>query len=266
MWKEIAIKLAENLGDFIKGQLDKSIGRDVASSSTGESNVYNIDLLAEEFIRDFMSKNAIPATVISEDSEVYSPTKEPKAVMIIDPLDGSSNAVRHIPVYTTSIAVGTLELKSQFSFEFVNVGIVYYPETKHLYVAEKGKGAKLNGETLSSKTTKSLKEWYVGSIFKIPSAHDLTILSHFKSFRCFGCATEHLCAISRGDYQGYFAFDNKLRTVDIAAAGLIVKESGGALTSLDGRELLTPSRDSINFVASTSAESQNAILQLLGKV
>ena len=263
MWKNIGVKLAKGLGKFITHELQKANEKAVVSSSFDEPNVYKIDLAAEEYVKKFVEHEQIPTIVLSEDSEIYKPAIEPTAVMIIDPLDGSSNAAREVPIYTTSVAIGSLELQKQFSLDRVKVGIVYNPVTDNLYIAEKGQGATRNGIRLQTRKGRSLQDWYVGAIFKLPSAQDLSFFAKFKSFRCLGCATEHLCAISRGDYDAYIAFDEKLRTFDIAAAGLILQEAGGVITDISGGNLVSGSRDKINFLASASPEAHQTILHLL---
>lgn len=263
MWKNIGIRLAKKLGDFILGELQKSTKRKVARTSLGEPNVYEIDLAAENYVMRFLDSHRIPAIVISEDSEIYKSSIEPKAVIIIDPLDGSSNAIKGVPIYTTSVAIGSLDLQEQFSLDKINIGVVYSPVTKNLYVAERGQGATRNEEHLQTRKNIPLQNWYVGAIFKLPPAWDLSFFSRFKSFRCFGCATEHLCAISRGDYEAYFAFDKKLRTYDIAAAGLILQEAGGVITDLSGGKLVSGIRDKIDFMASASPKAHQIILRLL---
>lgn len=242
-------KFSIDLGNFIKEKLESNKMKGIYQSIKGKPVIYDIDILAEEYIRNYFDKYKPPFKVISEDSKVYDVVKDPKYVVIIDPLDGSSNATKNIPLFNISVAVCEMEVLQEFSFDKVLIGVIYSPISENIYYSKKGEGSFINGLKIVKPIKKKMDDWYVGAIFKLPSLYNLSFLSNFKSFRCFGCATEHICSLVRGDNQAYFAFDNKLRIYDIAAAGLILREAGGVITDLGGMELKLNLNDKINFLA-----------------
>jgi myo-inositol-1(or 4)-monophosphatase len=256
-------KFSIDLGEYIKKELGLGQKNGIYMSDEDRPIVYDIDILAEEYIRKYFNKYKPPFRVVSEDSKTYDVVKNPKFVAIIDPLDGSSNATKGIPIYNTSVAICKTDIIKNFSFDKVKIGVVYNPIKKDLYYAEYGRGAYLNNSKINTINRLNMKDWHVGSIFKLPSQQDLSFFSNFKSFRCFGCATEHICSLIRGDNQAYFAFDNKLRVYDIAAIGLILKEAGGEIENLSFTNLQFEINDKINFIAWSDKNDKKKITDLI---
>ncbi|MDR4505168.1 MAG: inositol monophosphatase [Candidatus Scalindua sp.] len=154
----------------------------------------------------------------------------------IDPLDGTSNFVRGIPLFAVSIAL--LHKNEPI------VGVVYDPIHNNLFSALKGGGAFLNNVPLST-TNKPLQEkllFAVQSDYKeeIPG-HMVRILKKAK-IRNVGVASLHICYVAAGWLDCYV--DQKSSLWDIAAGSLILTEAGGTISNTDG-ENLYPLRDSI---------------------
>jgi myo-inositol-1(or 4)-monophosphatase len=251
------IALQRVAGD-IGRRLKKSFQKAEDQRADGR-NAYRIDYEMEELIEQ-LAKESFPGyAVYTEDRGLYN-THGERGLLIFDPVDGSANFVRHIPVFNVSIAICDFSVADtgKFSFDQVIAACVFSPLLERMHYAEHGLGGRLNGNRINRNPLQSRGQEYVGGIMEFTAERDLRFLSKFKSFRAFGCATEHLCSIARGDFKAYFALDKKLRVPDIAAAGKILLECGGAITDLEGGLLSIGLEDHVNFVA--GVDSSHATL------
>lgn len=151
---------------------------------------------------------------------------------IIDPLDGSLNYSHGYPCYCASIGL-------EHDGELV-VGVIYNPCLDELFVAEKGRGATLNGKPIGVSATDSLDKSLLVTGFtpKIVGSEDDN-LNHFCNFiktcqavRRPGSAAMDFCYTAMGRFDGFW--EAHLNPWDMAAGVLIVREAGGEVTSFDG--------------------------------
>ena len=149
---------------------------------------------------------------------------------IIDPIDGTKNFVRRIPVWATLIA---LEDDGE-----VVAGVIHNPATGELYAARRGGGAQLNGVSVHVSDIADL-----GAAYLIHAGLD--ILRRGPSWEGFLRLVD---ASGRqrgfGDYIGYgFVADGRseiyaeadLKPWDLAPCKIVVEEAGGRFTDFDGR-------------------------------
>lgn len=181
---------------------------------------------------------------------------EPEFTFILDPIDGTFNAVNNIPFFCVPIAIGGSDLSD------ISYGYVKNPVNGDIYTAERGNGAFLNGKLIHVSDHSELSELSVISYSQRP--HALPINNHnVRRVRVFGCAALELCYIASGIFDAFFDMRNMLRVTDIAAGKLIVEEAGGRVTDLNGRPLSTTLdvRQRLNMVASNGC-AHDKLLEL----
>jgi histidinol-phosphatase len=152
---------------------------------------------------------------------------------IIDPIDGTKNFVRHIPIWAVLIA---LEEAGE-----VTTGVVLNPVSGDLFTARKGAGAFANGEPIRVSTCDRLGEATV--------LH--AGLSILRQIGCWDGFVRLIDAASRtrgfGDYYGYglvaegkaeVYVEADLKPWDIAPVKILVEEAGGRLTDFTGRSTI----------------------------
>jgi len=150
---------------------------------------------------------------------------------IIDPIDGTKNFVRHIPIWAVLIA---LEEDGQ-----VTTGVVHNPATGELYWARKGEGAWANGEQIRVSQCSKL-----GDAFLIHSALNILRKAGFwHGFERLVDATSRQRGF--GDYYGYCLVaagkaeiyaEADLKAWDVAPMKILVEEAGGRLTDFAGKD------------------------------
>jgi myo-inositol-1(or 4)-monophosphatase len=102
-----------------------------------------IDLVAEKTVIDLLRKHKVQATIIGEEC---GRIEGKKGYVIMDAIDGTTNAVRGIPFYCCSIAYAT-----DFKLTTVTDAAIIDLARGDLYYASKGKGAFLNGKRIAAK-------------------------------------------------------------------------------------------------------------------
>ena len=150
---------------------------------------------------------------------------------VIDPLDGTHNFLHNIPIFGTSIA---LEYKNE-----VILGVMHFPILCITAVAEKNKGAFLNGEKLKVSNKKNLNYALLLIDLSCPSRKEAVdflekLIHKIIDVRNFGCALYSLLLIASGKCDGYVI--PSTNEWDVAAGFLIVEEAGGKITGLQGKK------------------------------
>jgi myo-inositol-1(or 4)-monophosphatase len=91
------------------------------------------------------------------------------------------------------------------------------------------------------------------------------LIQKTKHIRHFGANALEICYVADGTTEAFIDIRGKLRTTDMAAASLIVKEAGGTLTTPAGGTLdvkLDP-KQMVTFIASGNTQIHKAILSLV---
>ncbi len=153
---------------------------------------------------------------------------------IIDPLDGTTNFLHGIPLFGISIA---LERKGELV-----AGLVYNPVMDELFTAERGKGAFLNDRRMRVANRRSLQDAVLvtGIPHRGKPGHD-RFLNETRNFmidvagiRRTGSAACDLAWVAAGRFDGYW--EGNLNAWDIAAGIVLVREAGGFVCDLKGKQ------------------------------
>lgn len=149
---------------------------------------------------------------------------------IIDPIDGTKNFVRRIPIWATLIAL-------EDAGEIV-AGVIHNPVTGDLYTARRGGGAHHNGQAIRVSTASSLQPAYLIHA-------GLNIMrrgKYWDGFLRLVDATDRQRGF--GDYLGYplvaegkaeVYLEADLKPWDLAPCKIVVEEAGGRFTDFEGR-------------------------------
>lgn len=202
--------------------------RDVRSKGFRDI-VTDADFAADRAARRILER-AFPAhAILSEEDK--TPPKRAEFVWMMDPLDGTTNYARHLPVFATSLA---LTRRGQ-----PVVGVVYDPLRNECFFAERGGGAFLNGARVHASRVAAMDRAVVGCEFaREPQmrALGLELLEHFAmqstTGRVGGSAALSLCYIAAARLDVYMHLS--LYPWDVAAGILIAREAGARVTHFDG--------------------------------
>jgi fructose-1,6-bisphosphatase/inositol monophosphatase family enzyme len=181
--------------------------------------------------------------VLSEESgatEFEWPLSGNELLVIVDPLDGSTNASKGIPWFATALcAVDRDGLRVALVAEQSG------SETR--FSAIRGAGALCDGSRIHSALPVSMKDAVVG-VNGMPQQP-----GGWWQFRVFGAAALDLCLVASGGLDGYVDCDSH-GVWDYAASLLVCREAGCVIGEVHGRELIVPdARERRSPVVASSA-------------
>lgn len=230
----------------------------VMQKGTHYNLVTEADLACEKAIVKTIAAE-FPAHNILAEEHKYRQTDSPFC-WIIDPLDGTTNFVHHIPHYAISVALA-------YQNEIL-VGIVADPAKGETFYAVKGWGAFLNERPIQVSGAATLNESLLITGFYYERGTKLTQAMALIEFllkggiidiRRFGAASLDLCYVACGRADGYFEY--QLNSWDYAAGLLILAEAGGKITDYSGSPLsLLPSS-----VVGTNGLIHSKLLEAIGQ-
>ncbi len=230
----------ESAGDFGRGA-----GGDISR---------RIDILAEQTVLDYLKEIKFPCIVLGEECGRVEISDGHEGTIIMDAVDGSTNAVRGIPFSCCSLAFATGDKLSS-----VTDAAIIDLYNGDLYYASKGQGAFMNGKKITVHRENPLY-FVVGLDLSGISPDSLQrlapIISASNHVRHFGAVALELAMFARGLVDLFVDLREKLRITDVAAGYLIALEAGGIIIDRNSNPL-----DSefgydrkISFIAAASRE------------
>ncbi len=248
---ETAIRAARKAGQVLVERLPDARQvrvkglRDIATDA---------DLAAEaSIIQTIRARFPDHALLTEEGSESAS---DAPYVWVVDPLDGTTNYSRRLPIFSVSIG---LVHQGQLA-----AGVVYDPLRDHLFAAEGGRGATLNGTPLRVSTIDRVAHAAVGLDWARAQADRLEVLARLgrvapvcRTVRGIGSAALGLCYVAAGWLDAYFHMS--LQPWDMAAGLLLIEEAGGRVTDIEGQ----PWQPWVGRVLVSNGHVHQALLELM---
>ncbi|HLN45918.1 MAG TPA: inositol monophosphatase family protein [Candidatus Sulfotelmatobacter sp.] len=268
-WPQILLNCKNNVKTHVQPLHDmlKEPQPDLGIGAGGDRTKL-ADLTAEKAVVETLLENGISFTLISEESGTQKFGDKPDACYAtVDPIDGTTNFVRFLPFFCTSIAISDKPVSSRVFAACVTD--LFHDIT---YTAFKDKGAFRDGKKIKPSTTKSLDadETVIGldlNTYKLKSvASQLSnLIQETRHIRHFGANALELCYVADGLTDAFIDLRGRLRATDVAAGFFIIEEAGGILTSPQGKpiDLKLDPRETVKFVASGNKEIHRRILNLV---
>lgn len=225
-----------------------------------------IDQAAEEIVFDqleLLSREGYQFSVVSEErgSVSYGGSE---TLVVVDPIDGSLNAKRGLPSCSLSIAVASGTTMADVEF-----GYVYDFGTAEEWHASRGGGAWLGERRLESIPPARWREDGKLEVIGIESADPRWVGNSITGLegavyrlRAIGSIAISLCQVAAGRLDGMLSL-RPCRSVDAAAAKLVVSEAGGRVAFPGCAETLGVPLDLVPHSAVVAAADEEALRQLL---
>ncbi|HLC60051.1 MAG TPA: inositol monophosphatase [Candidatus Nanoarchaeia archaeon] len=247
--KKVLLRASKSAGKLILKYFGK---KGKFREKSNKSLVSEADLRANKIIIQTIKENFPHHSILSEETGFEDNDSDYK--WVIDPIDGTHNFLRGLPIFGVSIA---LEYQNQ-----VVLGVLEFPTLKLSAVAEKGKGAFLNGEQIKVSDNSEIMHSFILYEFVPGTRHKgLELLKRLSNetinIRNFGSAIYELMLVASGKCDAFVIFSTN--EWDIAAGMLLVEEAGGKATDLRGNPC-TPSNGS--FII-TNGPIHDALLRYL---
>lgn len=253
---QVAEAAAQRAGNLL---LDYS--RNLATAAIDYKSSH-VDLVstADREAEALISEELLSATpdfgFIGEESVQEEPAALPELSWVVDPLDGTSNYLSGLPIWSVSIA---LCRRNDLDFKPL-VGVVLSPPLNRLWSAAVGRGTTLNGAPVRVRAEPAggglhnamIATGFPYSVSADDSRSNLANFSRmqrrFHKIRRLGSAAIDLAFIADGTYDGMWELGLKLW--DISAGRLLITEAGGKFEMLIGGG----ARPDVHILAAASGE------------
>jgi myo-inositol-1(or 4)-monophosphatase len=225
---EILREACTTVYDITRRLIGTEEGKKKLGIGAGGDRSRKIDVEAEEAVVRTIRKHGVSPTIIGEECGEI-PGRE--GYLIIDPIDGTTNATSGLPFYCCSLAYATdKKLSSVLHAAIMDL------TRGEIYTASIGRGVWVNDMKLDTGYSRRQDdELIIGMNISRTSIYDLSTLSRIigiaEHIRLFGANALELCYLAKGSLDAYIDLRGKIRATDIAAAYLIVKEAGGIMYS-----------------------------------
>jgi myo-inositol-1(or 4)-monophosphatase len=229
--------------------------------------VTEVDHLSEAFLLGELQRDFPDHHIFSEETGVIQGSDE--HIWYIDPVDGTVNYAHHIPIFCVSIAYAARTGNSSSRSADLKLGAIYDPMRDEMFLAERGKGASLNGRPLRVSSATELQRSLLVTGFPYNAWN--TPQDNFANFvkfaklsqgvRRLGSAALDLCYVAAGRFDGYW--EMSLNPWDVAAGGLICEEAGARVTNVKGiGDYISPPQ---SVIASTTGIYDRILQELNGE-
>jgi myo-inositol-1(or 4)-monophosphatase len=182
---------------------------------------YRVDLATDQVCVEVLS--AAGFGVLSEESGRRGP--QSARLVVVDPLDGSTNAARGVPWFATALCL--VDERGPLASWVVNHA------DGDVFSAVRGHGARHNGRVITVNPPVDLADAFIG-VSGLPTHH-----YGWGQFRALGAAALDISAVATGVLDGWCDMSTDAHGVwDYLAAVLICEEAGGVAADVEGRDLL----------------------------
>lgn len=224
-----ACLIAAEAGNFIRTERQHFQANSVEVKSFNQLVSY-VDKTAEEILVKGLLAALPEAGFITEEETIATQNKE--WMWVIDPLDGTTNFIHNLPVY--SVSIGLLKNNKPM------MGIVYEVNKDEMFYAWNGGGAFLNGQPISVKTNADLGKSLLATGFPYYDYQQmdayLDTLKYFmkntQGMRRMGSAAIDLAYTACGRFDAFFEYG--LSPWDVAGGICLIEEAGGVIADFEG--------------------------------
>ncbi|UZE92562.1 MAG: bifunctional fructose-bisphosphatase/inositol-phosphate phosphatase [Methanosarcinales archaeon] len=255
--RKLCEDIANSIENAIRGYIGADDGGKILYMGADGTPTARIDDVAERAALRVLKNDGRSVRLVSEEMGEVVFGSNPEFTIVLDPLDGTYNALRGIPFYSVSIAIGKTDL-SQIYYGYVKNLV-----TGDVYAAERDRGALLNGKKIRVSTRKEADP-YCASIYGCAFAERNFLNQNGKKVRLLGSAALELCYVAAGKLDAFVDARNRLRISDVAAGKLIVEEAGGVVTDDFGGVLSNPLmiKERVKIVASNGRIHDDLLVKL----
>ena len=253
-------KIATDLSYEIIKEVSRAIRPYVGKPESGEKVKIGadgtptsfIDIVAEEKVINILKNAPVLSYIVSEEigelklgkgtKRSISLTQElrrddiedeerPKFIFLVDPIDGTSNAIKEIPAFGISIAVASVPEGRLATLNDVELGFISNFGNGNFFEAEKGKGCWLNNEEVHPSNIINFSDITLGGFTKSGTSSASQLVDNARRMRVLGSVVLEISYVASGRYDAFIDLRGS-RIIDIAASKL-----GGIITDKYGEKL-----------------------------
>ncbi len=232
-WRSIAIKMTEQVEKAVSPLVGKKEAGEIIKMGADGTPSKLIDLVAEDEVIEVLLRSKRPVILISEEigtikinysadeyidveslrnvqtqnseppEDFYKSSQEPQIIFVVDPLDGTSNAVKKIPAFGISVAVAEYIPGANLpSLSDVKMGFVKNFATGDFYESIEGRESSLNGKRIFPSVQDNLNQSSMGAfIYGTKFSQVNNICKIIRRMRILGSVALELSYVGNGAYD-----------------------------------------------------------------
>ncbi len=247
---------------------------EVASAATVGINAKgdrqrHFDVAADRWIRSWLTEHCASGVVESEEeTDVLELGNEQDGYrFIVDPVDGSDNYARGLPLSALSVAI--LPRDAPLRVDQVLYGLVGDASRDDPVVAARDQGAYRGAGRLHTSKVNRLRDAVLSCELNhwAPNGSLAKTLESCAGVRAYGCASRALCLVAEGALDAHIDVRSRLTPESFLAGSLRVTEAGGYVSRLDGKPLgpFRSLQDCTTLVAAATRELAEEIIDVISK-
>ena len=221
--------LARTVGEYLKSEVNNLSSAQIEKKGLHDFVSY-VDKTSERQLMKALNQILPEAGFIAEESP-GAKTAE-RYNWVIDPLDGTTNFVHKLPVFSISIAL--------MENDEVVSGVVYEPNMDECFYAWRGSSAFLNEQKIQVSPAASINNGFFATGFPYYDYSKLDqylklfrhLIENSHGLRRMGSAAVDLAYVACGRFDGFYEYS--LHPWDVAAGSFIVERAGGRVSDFSG--------------------------------
>jgi myo-inositol-1(or 4)-monophosphatase len=222
-------ELCSDVGGYIREQAELISHSDIEEK--GKQNLVTyVDREAEKRLVQGLG-NILPGSEFLAEEFDYQRTGN-EYTWVVDPLDGTTNFVHGLPIYSVSVAL--------MKDEQIISGVVFQVQARECFYAWQGSGAYLDGYPIHVSHRSELNKSLLVTGF--PYRHEgkldqylaifKELVENSRGVRRLGSAAVDLCYVAAGRLEGFYEYG--LHPWDVAAGAIILEQAGGKVSDFKG--------------------------------
>jgi len=223
-----ACKIAIETGEFLRNEIRRIRSADIEQKSFNNFVTY-VDRESEARIMDRLGRLLPGSGFIAEESPGL---KGAEFTWVIDPLDGTTNYIHGVPLY--SVSIGLMKVNE------IIAGVVYEVNLDECFYTWENAASYKNSEVINVSGTQKTADSLFATGFpyhdygRMEAYLDIFrhLMQHSRGVRRLGSAAADLAYVAAGRFDGFYEYG--LSPWDVAAGVLLVKNAGGRISDFSG--------------------------------
>ncbi len=245
-----------------------------SKDKTGSVNPYGdktlvLDQLSEDTAIEILQSSGHVYAVLTEEQGLVLPDKKPEFLTVLDPIDGSANLERGIPL--CSVGISVVPYQETMTSDDVEISIIDSFFTDEIYVAITGKGVTKNGEKVTPAQEKASSDLIISYDTKRPWKGEFgqsskQVLEGVHDMRRTGSNLLDLCWTASGSLDAMIDLRGILPIVHVSGSHMVF-EAGGFVLEQSGKRMVLPIEKDVrmSYVAASSENLARYLLDLFKK-
>jgi len=230
---EVLYRASVRVHEIVRDAQSSPHRADVVAIGASGTPTEELDHLAETEILRVLDAEGVDWNLLSE--EIGRVERGGARTLVVDPIDGTHNALRNRPFYAVCLALGHDHLAG------IEAGLVRDLHHGTTWWAAEGTGAFRDGRPIRVRAWDARTETVFLNLGSNATERSLRLAGKARRVRSLGCASQEILMVAQGSADGYF-FENRteernLRATDLAAAYRILLEAGGGIADATGHSL-----------------------------